>query len=81
MARPHTATNWWAALIDLKAGGRVDFLAEKLHVSDRTLRRWRTGEDVPRKFHAKLLRKLAGKMLLNRDDVPECVNASIDANK
>jgi hypothetical protein len=81
MPRPHTATNWWGALIDVKAGGRVDFLAEKLQVSDRTLRRWRTGEDVPRVKHIKLIRKLAGKMLLMRNDVPECVNASTDSSK
>lgn len=80
MPRPHTANDWWGAFINTKAGGRADHLAKILDVSDRTLRRWRTGEDKPRGHRVVLIRKLAGKILLQRPDVPEWIDANVNAN-
>lgn len=81
MPKQHTATGWWGILIDSKAGGRVDFLARLVGVSDRTLRRWRTGDDVPTGDRLKSLRKLAGKTLVTRTDAPEFFNAQASSNK
>jgi len=80
MPRPHTATEWWGELINTKAGGRADSLAKLLDVSDRTLRRWRTGEDKPRWHRIVTIRRLAGKALLNRHDTPEWMNAQADSD-
>lgn len=78
MPRPHTATGWWGTLINAKAGGRQDFLAKLLGVSDRTVRRWRSGEMQPKTVRLEKLRILAGKKMIARSDAPEFMNASVD---
>jgi hypothetical protein len=44
MGRPTTLTGWWKDVLDEKANGRIDVLADLFEVNVKTLNRWFTGE-------------------------------------
>lgn len=71
MGRPTLVTGWWKLVLDQKAAGRVDLLANLCGVSVRTIHRWVSGNiKVPDFEKRRAIRLVAGKELIAHNECP-----------